>query len=742
VRESARVVPGVTLVCELHGAEMDALRGEAPLLQSLADRCGRRAERAMPMLLAQGMAHASPWEVPLVRARAEGLTGSGAGAALSRRRGRAAAGVGRVAAARAGGGARGGEAVTLLQALERCREEGGIVEEDPRQAWPGWASREPGPGPWVLTVEGRGLVARVIGKDVLWDMPTLPEMHARPGRGARGRCWRRRRWRGCPRKPDDESRRAALLAHLLGARAAADGDEVLAELPLVRALRSAGADSLSERSAWQQALAEEPRPGLLPMGAVTRELAGAALLVTPGEACMLRLRRAVVAAGRPLAGGVDCERRGADARAAAAAGGTGERAAGGAGGVGGGGGGAAGGGDGGDEGGAVERGLHLDDVQLPAPLECVGGRLVLTRQGARVSGDRLGGEIRGMCRTVVMQALEQRRLHRPGGTQHAALGEFIARCEAAAAAGTAPLIADLLAPKTGADEVRLGVRLGVSLQRHPLERCRRRGRGGFESSCGRRWRGRWALARRSCRGRWRRWRGSPIRGWEVELGKRNGFVQRALAEQPGAEDPYGGGGAGGGGVVLGGAGGARARERGWSTSGWRTIACSRWCTRTRRESCGRVDCAAHDEHASRLAGGGAVHVGAGGRVLRVLRAHGGAAGARGVGGGAAAAGGGGERGGAGGRAVGERDGSAGARGDAGGAAAPDFWDPGLPLGGLLRGDKFAGLRTGCSTRAGSSTVEQCPTPFATVVYELAGRRTRVLERGGWRRRSRRRARCR
>ena len=26
-------------------------------------------------------------------------------------------------------------------------------------------------------------------------------------------------------------------------------------------------------------------------------------------------------------------------------------------------------------------------------------------------------------------------------------------------------------------------------------------------------------------------------GWEIELGKRNGFVQRALAEQPGAEDP-------------------------------------------------------------------------------------------------------------------------------------------------------------------------------------------------------------
>jgi len=60
---------------------------------------------------------------------------------------------------------------------------------------------------------------------------------------------------------------------------------------------------------------------------------------------------------------------------------------------------------------------------------------------------------------------------------------------------------------------------------------------------------------------------------------------------------------------------------------------------------------------------------------------------------------------------------------------PDFWDPGLPLGGLLRGDKFAALLHGLLDARGVSTVEQCPTPFATVVYELAGRRTRVLERG-------------
>lgn len=60
---------------------------------------------------------------------------------------------------------------------------------------------------------------------------------------------------------------------------------------------------------------------------------------------------------------------------------------------------------------------------------------------------------------------------------------------------------------------------------------------------------------------------------------------------------------------------------------------------------------------------------------------------------------------------------------------PDFWDPGWPLGGLLRGDKFAARLHELLDARGVSMVEQCPTPFATVVYELAGRRARVLERG-------------
>lgn len=533
VRESARVLPGVTLVCELIGAEMDALRGEAALLQALADRCREAGERALPMLLAQGMAHTTPWEVPLVRARAEGLTGAMLGLRFRddedgpRLAWEESPLLGLVV------GHEGGAAVTLLRALERCREVGGIVVEDPRQRWPGWESREAGPGPWVLTVEGRGLVARAIGKDVLWDMPTLPEMHARPGAGRGGTMLAAEEVARLAEKPEEESRRAALLAHLLSARAAGRGDEALAELPLLRRFDPRALTPVRKVS-LTQALGESPRPGLLPMGAVSRELAGAALLVTPGEAWLLRAEGFVaaggatgVAAAGPVTTQARPQRRAGPGAAmlvvpVASAVAVGALRV---------------------EGMAATKvalwsgGLHLDDVQLPAPLECVGGRLVLTRQGARVSGDRLGGEIRGMCRTVVAQALEQRRLQRPGGSQHAAIGEFIARCEAAAAAGTAPLIADLLAPRTGADEVRLGTRLGVSLQRHPLERLPPPGPRRLEALL------RQALARPLGFGSAiLSWQVATLArvadlGWEVELGKRNGFVQRALAEQPGAEDP-------------------------------------------------------------------------------------------------------------------------------------------------------------------------------------------------------------
>jgi len=545
VRETPRVVPGVTLVCEVVGADIDALRGEVALLQALTDRCRDAALRAMPTLLAQGLAHPTPWEVPLVRAQAEALTGAELGLRYRSERGEAPPLLvweeTPLLGLTVGRDATGTRSVTLQQALERCRDAGGIAVLVAGQAWPGWVAREPAHAPWTLTPEGRALLERVIGKDVLWAMPTLPELHALPlARSAQpGLLQAPAELQRLRERADDERNRPVLLAHLLAARANGHAVGDLEELPLLRRYDPRALQPLRWVS-LVQVLAEAPLPGLLVAGAATRTLGGPALLVTPGEAWLLHeagLRPASAgsvgpASGpMPMSGPARPQRRagGADVPllvvpvASAVAVGALRL-----------------------EGPAPTKvalwggGLHIDDLELPAPLECVGGRLILTRQGTRSGSDRLTGEIRGMCRIVVAQALEQRRLHRPGGPQHAGLGEFVARCQASIAAGGGALIADILSPKPGPEGERLGLRLAVSLQRHPLQRLPPPGPRRLEAVL------RQALARPLAVGSaLLSWQAASLRrvaetgaGWEIDLGRRNAFIQRALATEQGPEDAY------------------------------------------------------------------------------------------------------------------------------------------------------------------------------------------------------------
>ncbi|HEY0139133.1 MAG TPA: hypothetical protein VGB85_33830, partial [Nannocystis sp.] len=436
VRESARVLPGVTLVCELTGASIDGLRGETALLQAVADRCREAGERVMPMLLAQGMAHTSPWEVPLVRTQAEALTGAAISLRYRSERGEdgpeLAWDESPLLGLMIGRDATGTRTISLQQALERCRDVGGIVVEATGQAWPGWVSRAPEHVPWSLTTEGRALLERVIGKDVLWDMPTLPEMHAlpRPVAEQAGLLLAPDEVARLAEKTGEDRARAAVLGHLLVKRAHGHGSTELDEAPLLRRFDPRALQSV-RRVSLTQALAEVPRPGLLPPGGVSRGLAGAALLVTPGEARLLHAegfapasattKTTKTTAVAPAPGHAKPVRRAGGAgvsllvvpvATATAVGalrvdGTGPAKV-----------------------ALWSGGLHLDDLQLPAPLDCVGGRLVLTRQGARVVGERLAGEIQGLCRIVVAQAIDQQRLARPGGAQQVGLAEFLARCQA------------------------------------------------------------------------------------------------------------------------------------------------------------------------------------------------------------------------------------------------------------------------------------------------------------------------
>ncbi|MFY0536572.1 patatin-like phospholipase family protein [Nannocystis pusilla] len=59
----------------------------------------------------------------------------------------------------------------------------------------------------------------------------------------------------------------------------------------------------------------------------------------------------------------------------------------------------------------------------------------------------------------------------------------------------------------------------------------------------------------------------------------------------------------------------------------------------------------------------------------------------------------------------------------------DFWDPGLPLGGLLKGGKFAAKLRSLLDDRGVGRVEDCRLPFAAVVYDVASRRVRAVDQG-------------
>ncbi len=59
----------------------------------------------------------------------------------------------------------------------------------------------------------------------------------------------------------------------------------------------------------------------------------------------------------------------------------------------------------------------------------------------------------------------------------------------------------------------------------------------------------------------------------------------------------------------------------------------------------------------------------------------------------------------------------------------DFWDPGLPIDGLLKGRRFAGILHELLGEVGVERFEDAPIPLAMVVHELASNSVRVLETG-------------
>lgn len=59
----------------------------------------------------------------------------------------------------------------------------------------------------------------------------------------------------------------------------------------------------------------------------------------------------------------------------------------------------------------------------------------------------------------------------------------------------------------------------------------------------------------------------------------------------------------------------------------------------------------------------------------------------------------------------------------------DFWDPGLPLAGLLRGRKFEAKLRDVLGRGGVEHIEDCRVPFSAVVHDVMRRTSVAVDRG-------------
>lgn len=526
VREPARVITGATLVASLVGEpadalSIDALRGEKGLLQSIADRCRAAAGREIGRLLAQALTHASPWELPLVRAQAAGLTGAALGVRYRARREDGALELSWEESPLLGlpvGHDLAGAPVTLLRALERCRDVGGIVVEDPRQPWTSLRSSDPRHEPWALAPEGRELLARVVGVDVLWDMPAVAEAHLLPAPAEAQRGLVLEAGAVAQRIEQRSPRaRAELRAHVLVAEALAVPATEVVDAPVFVRYDPRALDPL--RVVSRSDARAEGLP-LVPTGSASRGLAGPALLVGPGEA---RLLHAAGHAAGAVSGAIVVTPRTARAPIRRA--------------------------------GAAEAplcvlpvadplalgalriearstkiavwggGLHVDDIGLPAPLDWIGGRLSLTRQGTRAGGERLLALVKLLARAIARRALRERLLHPPGAPQRAGLDEFRARLLADASA-----VPEVLREETGPEEHALSTLCAQSMTKHPPRRLL----GGprrFEGLL------RQALVRPvAVETALLSWTAGSLRevdgkGWTIELGRRNAEVQRGLASE-------------------------------------------------------------------------------------------------------------------------------------------------------------------------------------------------------------------
>ncbi len=439
--ERSFVIPGITLVCRVRtadgGHELDvaALRRDHEGLAKIADLCRRKAQEHVEALLAHVLRQANPWENPFVRAQLDEI-GPGT---IELRYQKTDHGV------RLGwrdsmllgvtvGRTREGEARTLRDGLRTLRERGFVIVGHPLKRHDQTRSHDPQLQPWLLDDAARARLVRVLGGATVLNMPVVAEAHplvvADPVEDQR-RLLRQRdtikSW--LERAATDPLARQRLLGHLLVARGSGADTLGLETVPLLerydpRALSPTRLVSLAA------VLAEDPRPGLIPAGAVHRGLPRPMLEVTPGLAALL----AEVAELEPGASGTIASPVIRDAP-------PGERSssapirrrarsvppllaksvvhalvigrlqvA----------------GDASSEGiGLWSGGLRVGELSFPEPLGRVSGRLILTPVGQRVGARQVEEIVRTEAREMLADAIRQRTLLPPDGPARRRLDAFV-----------------------------------------------------------------------------------------------------------------------------------------------------------------------------------------------------------------------------------------------------------------------------------------------------------------------------
>jgi hypothetical protein len=390
-RDERRVIPGVTLLCTLvsedpsGGVAIEALRGDRAALESIFERVRVAARAREDALWAAALAASSPWELPFVRAKVAESSALSVGVGLRIVGGELTLAWRDAPILRLPIGATlGGEPRSLGDALVMLREQGGVLCGDERQRWRSLEPADAEQRLWLLTAHGRDLCERVLGRAALWKMPVAVEslLGPRPAEAQRHLLLRGESVDGARALAAKDPRaRAALVAHLLVARCLEAPTYGLEDAPLLRRYDPRALNP-SRMVSLREVMSERPAPGLCLAETVSRELVGVVIEATLGEARLLHralglapaisggallqehvpgARTAVRRHGHdapplvslpvvdPLAAGsLRIERAMEPAKIALWAG-----------------------------------GLHIDDIALPAPLDLVGGRLWLTRQGVK-----------------------------------------------------------------------------------------------------------------------------------------------------------------------------------------------------------------------------------------------------------------------------------------------------------------------------------------------------------------------